>query len=477
MSGGRTATIVVAAVIVVVATLVGGLAAGLVALGLVAAAAFIGRSAGDAASVLAVFVALLLLVPAALTLAAGGGLATPATLCGLVAAMLWFAGRMSGASSTEPVSLGVRLALLGFGTVVLVSYAGAVLEARVPVEARGADRGVVVMVALVGVALLASEAIPSRERLEFVLRVAVVAAAIAAVVAILQFAFRLDVTKDVAIPGFTRHDTGYEAITRRAHFNRVAGTALHPIELSAALVMLLPIALHFVYVTRRWFWTLAALLIAAAVPLSISRTGGVALVTVAIMLFPAWPSEFRRRVTAGVLILATMVSLAAPGLLSTIWSLFAKAGSDNSVTAREEDWATFGRFFAHRPIFGRGFGTFIPPRFPVFDNQYLLSLVELGVVGTFALVVVFVVGFRTARAARRAARDPGDRDLAQALAASIAVALVACATFDLLSFPLARGVAFLLIGCTGALLRFQRRAPTEEPSRAAIRGRRVAVRS
>jgi len=36
------------------------------------------------------------------------------------------------------------------------------------------------------------------------------------------------------------------------------------------------------------------------------------------------------------------------------------------------------------------------------------------------------------------------------------VALVTCVTFDFLSFPLARGIAFLLLGCAGALLRFQR---------------------
>src|SRR4029079_1688798 len=155
----------------------------------------------------------------------------------------------------------------------LVSYAMAVLEARVPVEARGADRGVVGAVALLGVALLDSEMIPSRARLDAVLKAALIAGALVAVVAIVQFAFSYDVTQYVGIPGFSRLHTGYEAITRRAGFNRVSGTALWPIELSAALTMLIPIGLHFVFVTRRLRWVLVTIVITAAVPLSISRAG------------------------------------------------------------------------------------------------------------------------------------------------------------------------------------------------------------
>jgi len=452
----RTAAIVVVcAAIAVGATVAGGLGPGLAVLGVCIAAALAAQSVGDAATALIVFVVALLLVPAALTLAAGGGVATPATLCGLVAAVLWIIGRLTG-PPTPGVSIGTRLALLAFGAVVLVSYASAILQARVPLEARGADRGLVVTISLLGVALLASEMIPTRARLDAVLKAAVVAGAIAAAVAIVQFAFSYDVTKYVGIPGFSRVHTGYETITRRAGFNRVSGTALWPIELSAALTMLIPIGLHFIFVTRRLRWVIVTALIAAAVPLSISRTGVIGLVTVAVVLLPAWPKEFRRRVTLATLSLVVAVSIAVPGLISALYRLFSKAGHDDSVTAREKDWAVAERYFNRQPWFGRGFGTFIPSQFRVFDNQYLLNLVEIGLIGTLAFLVVLFVGIGAARAVRRLSRDAGDRDLAQALIASILVALVTCVTFDFLSFPLARGVVFLLLGCAGALLRFQR---------------------
>jgi O-antigen ligase len=465
------ALLVLGAAVVCGATALGGPTVGFATFGVCIAAVVASRAVGDAATVLIVFVVALLLVPASLTLAAGGGVATPATLCGLAAAMFWLLGRSSG-TPTSGVSIGTRLALVGFGAVVLVTYSMAVLEARVPVESRAADRGVVVMIAMVGVALLASEAIPSRARLDAVLAAAVVAGALAAVVAILQFALRVDLTQHVGLPGFSRQHTGYEAITRRANFNRVAGTALHPIELSAALVMLLPIGLHFVFATRRLWWVIATVLIAAAVPLSISRTGVVGLVTVALILLPAWPAEFRRRVALGAVAMIVAVSIAVPGLLSTLYDLFAKAGQDNSVTAREKDWAVAEAYFNRRPWFGRGFGTFVPSRYPVFDNQYLLNLVEIGLIGTLAFLVVLFVGIGAARAVRRMSNNARDRDLAQALMASIAVAGVTCVTFDFLGFPLARGLAFLLIGCAGALLRFQRDPSPEEAEQ---RARAVGV--
>ncbi len=55
------------------------------------------------------------------------------------------------------------------------------------------------------------------------------------------------------------------------------------------------------------------------------------------------------------------------------------------------------------PVFGRGYGTLLPDRYLLLDNQYLGSLVETGIVGLVLLVVFFAVGFGTACGARRGA--------------------------------------------------------------------------
>jgi polysaccharide biosynthesis protein PslJ len=74
-----------------------------------------------------------------------------------------------------------------------------------------------------------------------------------------------------------------------------------------------------------------------------------------------------------------------------------------------------------------------------------------------------LTGVALALLARRLSHDPVDRDLAHALAAAILVAGVGFFSFDALSFPVATGVAFLLVGCAGALWRLQRQVTAERP--------------
>ena len=79
-----------------------------------------------------------------------------------------------------------------------------------------------------------------------------------------------------------------------------------------------------------------------------------------------------------------------------------------------------------------------------------------GVIGLLALLALFVTGWIMARNTRRLTADAKTRDLAQCLAASIAVAAVSFATYDALSFTISAGLTFLLLGCIGALWRLVR---------------------
>jgi polysaccharide biosynthesis protein PslJ len=152
---------------------------------------------------------------------------------------------------------------------------------------------------------------------------------------------------------------------------------------------------------------------------------------------------------------AVVMKVAIPGLLGTMRSLVLDYKSDPSVQGRTNDYSVIGPLISERPWFGRGFMTFMPDRYLYLDNQYLLGLIETGIIGVLALVALFLVGMTLARGARRRATDPATRDLGQSLAAALFVTLVTCATFDFLSFPTARGLSFLLVGCAGALWRLQ----------------------
>ena len=78
--------------------------------------------------------------------------------------------------------------------------------------------------------------------------------------------------------------------------------------------------------------------------------------------------------------------------------------------------------------------------------------------------MLFATALATARRARRLAVDPEIRDLAQCLAASVAVGAVAFGTLDAFSFPIVSGLTFLLIGCVGAVWRLaQQREASHSP--------------
>ena len=142
-----------------------------------------------------------------------------------------------------------------------------------------------------------------------------------------------------------------------------------------------------------------------------------------------------------------------PGLLGTFRTLFATLTGDTSTTSRTSAFSTAMPYISQHPWFGHGFGTFFPATYFFTDDQYLLSLIEIGVVGLIALLALFVTGLVTAQRVRRATNDPETRDLGQCLTATIAVAMVAFGTFDALSFNMAAGLTFLFLGCTGAALR------------------------
>jgi O-antigen ligase len=84
------------------------------------------------------------------------------------------------------------------------------------------------------------------------------------------------------------------------------------------------------------------------------------------------------------------------------------------------------------------------------DNQFLVTLVELGLVGFTALLGLFLTSHLCARGARKRAGALSHQHLGLALSASIAGVFVAYATFDALGFAMVAGLTFLLFGLAGA---------------------------
>jgi O-antigen ligase len=151
-----------------------------------------------------------------------------------------------------------------------------------------------------------------------------------------------------------------------------------------------------------------------------------------------------------------------PGLLGTVRSLFRDTSTDPSIAGRTDDYAAIPGLMDGHWWWGRGLGTFVPDVYFFLDNQFLAALLQGGVIGLLAFIVLLLVGIGTARGVRRRATDPALRSLGQALAATIASLGVSGFVFDLLSFRQSGFLLFLAIGCAGALWSLVRHEPKEQ---------------
>lgn len=417
----------------------------------------------DGATLVCLFVLSLLLLPARLAVAGLPLSLTLAEIMTLALGLVWLCAQMINTTGVAKGGNPVRTSIFAYGLILLAVY-GYTTNLYLPSdELNLADHTLVLYVGYVGLTLMMCDGISGRERLDFVLKAVVLAGTFAALVALLQFRFDFDLTEYMKPPGFRESSVEeVPSVISRSDLRRVAGTLGHPIEFGALSAMLLPLAAHLAFQARdrgrpavRW-WICTAI-IAAGLMFSVSRTAVIGLAGAGLILFLGWPAR-RRIISLGVLaVFLGFMKVLVPGLIGTFYSLFAGAGNDSSIMFRTHDYPFAMREFAKSPIFGRGLGTWYPFEHQVFDNQYLLSLVETGLLGTLAFVGLVLCGIVVALRVRHLSTDSNVRNLGLTIAACLVIPLLGAATFDLLSFPGITSVMFLLIGATGALLRFERR--------------------
>lgn len=422
----------------------------------------------DGAAVLTVLVVLLFLIPQDYVLVGPlRSVGSPAILVGLMAFVVWMAARIL--TLTHAVELHpVRWVLLAYVVAALASYAAGLERGLTTQEAGSMDRVVLQQVALLGVALLAVDALQEPDRLTVLLQRLVLVGGLSAVIGIVEFVFKgFDFRDVMLLPGLT---TNVDLVKdTRSGFDRIMAGASHPIEFAVVTAALVPVALHFsLHATEgRWRYRVMLVAMLAAVPMSVSRSGFLTL-AVGLGMYAAALTP-RGRVNALVLGLVGLGVFRAlvPGLLGTVRSLFQDAGTDPSIAGRTDDYAAIPGLMEGHWWLGRGLGTFLPTVYFFLDNQYLGALLTGGVVGLTAYVALHVVGMGVARGVRHRTTDPVLRSEGQAVAAAIAALGAAAFAFDALSFKQSSFLLFLLLGCAGARWSQVRHLPKLRPQRAA----------
>jgi len=276
---------------------------------------------------------------------------------------------------------------------------------------------------------------------------------ISSAIAVLQFA-GTDLAEWVTkIPGLEVVG-GIGSVEPRGSFNRAAGLTTHPIEFATMTAMLLPLAIQLQpYALHRRRWSCLVLLIALGVPVSLSRSGFIGLAIGLLVIGISWPAARRRRAVVYGLAVAFAMFAVIPGFLGTVTGMFTQASSDSSITTRTDDYAVVQPVIEARPVLGSGVGTYIPPRYRILDNQYLVTLIEAGGVGLAALIAFFAISGFTAQRAWNLSPPGPLGDIARAILAAVLVCVASVAFFDGFSFHAFAGTLFLLAGLGGAAWR------------------------
>lgn len=407
----------------------------------------------DAASFLTIYIFLFCAIPSYLTIPALGSVGRLSVLWGLVGIVWWAFYKIQLTQSSRGLPNPVKIALLVFLCALGISFAIANLRGLPAGSSTTADSSLLRLASWAGVSLVALDGLNSRERLNTLLRRLVLAGALMACLGIAQFATGKPLVDSFTLPGFAVGQD-VESIQARGAFTRAAGMAAHPLEYGSLLCMVLPVAIALAVTDRDralWRRSWPAVAISLAVVLSVSRSALIGVFVGLVLLAPSIPPKIRLLSIGLGSVGITAMAFVVPGLIGTLRGLFTSIGGDSSTLSRTDSVGDALQIALRNPVFGQGFGTFLPGEL-ILDNQYLLLLIEGGVLGIIALLALAVSAMVTAwRTARLTSYGPW-KVMCPAVAAGVAAATVTLAFFDGLSFPITAGAMFVMVSVCGAML-------------------------
>jgi O-antigen ligase len=267
----------------------------------------------------------------------------------------------------------------------------------------------------------------------------------------MQYWFRWDAAALLrSLPPFEA--LAQSGISTRGSLNRVAGTAAHPIELGVVSAMLLPLAVVIAWLEHersRLSRYLPILLMGLAIPFAISRAGVLALAVCTVVLLILLPNRERLRLLAMLPVGLVIVFMVAPGILRTFTVFFGLGTADPSITGRTRDFDTVADMITASLWLGYGPGGY--PLNEWLDNQYFVTVLDLGLIGLAGLLLYLVVPILAAMNALRNSPAIETRMIACSLIGALAAAVVCFGTFDAFAFPMMGWVLALLVGFCGAI--------------------------
>ena len=251
------------------------------------------------------------------------------------------------------------------------------------------------------------------------------------------------------LPSFfqvTSLDTsGFDEIGRRA----VAGPADLSLEAVGMLSMALPIALvrvmHSNRTRERILCGIATCILLGAMVATYRKSALLAPLTVCLVLAYFRRRELLRLAPLGLVIVLAIPAL-APNALGSIVDQFApnRLGV-STVSDRVSDYDAVRPDLLSHLAFGRGYGSYDHTVYRVLDNDLLMRVVETGLVGLAAYLLMLWLSIAAAVPIIRR-RGPSRAPPALAIAAATGAFLVLSALFDIMSFPHGPYILMIMLG-------------------------------
>jgi O-antigen ligase len=395
-------------------------------------------------------------IPANMVLAPLGAVGYVAMVLAILLFALWLLSALMGLHDPIPFRHPGRVGLGAFWLATVIAYVAMGPGPADSIGRASADRWLLIMLGVTGVAMVTAESTRTEARRLSLVRTLVGAMTFCSVIAIYQFVTHTD--PDLLIRPFLvglSDNGGNTTLQARSSFFRVAGTTFHPIELGVVATMILPMATWRALFDPRghrwWHWSQTGV-IAFASFTTVSRSAILALFVACLVAIPFLPGPARKWASFVVPAGIVAVFSAVPGLIATLTGAVTAGSADPSITTRTDDYARVEAMVVRRPLAGIGPGTFIPKNpLEIVDNQYLHTVIEMGLIGLLALLMYLLIPGVAALLAARNAQDRSLRCFSGAVAAAGFIGVVASATFDSLSFPVFNMIFAVVLGLSGSV--------------------------
>jgi hypothetical protein len=243
---------------------------------------------------------------------------------------------------------------------------------------------------------------------------------------------------------------GVDEIGRRL----VVGPTEHGLEVVAMLSMALPIAFVRLMETKRWrerlLYGLVICLLFGAALATYRKSAILAPIAACVVLAYFRRRELLKLAPLGLILLVAIPILSPNALGSVVEQLQPTKLGVSTVSDRVSDYDAIRPDVLSNPAFGRGYGSYNHTSYRILDNELLTRLVESGIVGVLAFILIIVTILAVAAPIIRS-RDPARAPPALAIAAAAVPFLVLAALFDEMSFPHAPYALLTLAGLLAVL--------------------------